>query len=133
MLDNLITLPVDQSGDNTTFVDEILTRFRETENKTTYRFPDFTLADRNQVDIYRNDIKPSGNYLGNAKGTIKITDDTIVLAKDGTDVVTPQISSLAISIPVGTSDTTFYANLGRLQALVNNKALMYAIFMDQNI
>lgn len=133
MLDNLITLPVDQSGNNTTFVNEVLTRFRETENKTTYRFPDFKLADRNQIDIYRNDIMPSGNYLGNAKGTVKITDDTIVLAKDGTEVVTPQISSLAMSIPVGTSDATFYANLGRLQALVNNKALMYAIFMDQNI
>lgn len=133
MLSNTITLAVDPTGANTTTVDEILNRFKELENKTQYRFSDHTLTARNQLEIYRNDIAPSGNYLGNAKGSIKLTEDQIVLAKDGSNIVAPTIYGLTGSIPVGTSDESFYHNLGRLQALVLNTALMYKIFMQQDI
>lgn len=133
MLDNTIVLPVDATGANTTHSNETLSRYKEYENKTTYRFADHTLAARNQLDVYRNDITPSGNYLGNAKGTFKLTEDLVVTAKDGTDVVAPVIASLQLSIPVGVSDAEFRHIIGRLQAMLLNLDLMHDIFMMQEI
>lgn len=133
MLDNTITLPVDVTGANASFTNEVLSRFKELENKTTYRFGDHSLAARNQVDFYRNDISPSGNYLGNAKGALKLTEDQVVTAKDGTDVVAPTIVSLQLSIPVGTTDVAFYHIIGRLQAMLLDLNLMHDLFMMQEI
>lgn len=133
MLDNTITLAVDPSGDNTTTSNEVLTRFREYENKTEYQFADHTVVTRDQLEFYRNVITPSGNYLGNAKGSLKLTEDRGILAKDGSDLVAPTIAGISMSLPVGTTDSMFYHILGRLQALVLNKSLMYNLFMKQSI
>jgi hypothetical protein len=133
MLANTITLSIDPSGDYTTFENDVMSRFRESENKTQYRFDGHTLSARDMCEFYRNEISPSGNYLGNAKGTAKLTTDGTVLAKDGSDIVSPIIANVSFSIPVGTTDANFYKALSRLQALVIDKALAYSIFMKQDI
>lgn len=133
MLENTITLSVDPTGDNTTKSDVIISRFKEVENRTEYRVPGHTLAKRDQMEVYRNDISPSGKYPGNAKGNVKLTKDADILGTDGSSIITPMICQIPMSLPVGTTDEEFYLLLGRLQALVLDKALMYRIYMQQEI
>lgn len=133
MLDTQLTLSVDPTGANASKVNETLNRFDKDGNKSIYRFSDFTIAARNQMEVYRNTISPSGNYLGNAKGMIKLTEDQAVVAKDGTDIVAPTIGTIQLSLPVGVTDEMFYHIIGRMQALLLDSSLMHKIFMQQDI
>jgi hypothetical protein len=101
MLDNTITLAVDQAG-NDTIVSELYTRFEEQLNRSVYIGDDHSLSTRNQMAVTRSSATVSGNFRGVAKSAIKFTQDITV---PGVDVTTsnsaPMIGSSNFSIPVG--------------------------------
>lgn len=106
MQDNVITLAVD-SANNGTLVDFALTRTAEELNRTTYEFPDHTVASRKTMHLYRTYAKRSGNSRGSTKCALKVTLDASVANADGSgSLVLPVIGEISFSVPVGTDQAT---------------------------
>lgn len=103
MLDNTITLSVDDTNDDTP-VNQVYTRYEEAANRSSYIGSDHTLSDRNLMTVTRNFPTVSGNFRGVAKSTLKFTQDVEVEGVDATtDVNSSVIAAVSFSIPVGTT------------------------------
>lgn len=102
MLDNKITLAVDVLN-NGTPVDQAFRRFDEYQNRTVYTGPSHTLDSKDTMTLYRTPPKPSGNFRGTAKTSIKFSRDSVILGRDGVNVIAPEIGEINFSLPVGTS------------------------------
>ena len=63
MLDNTITLPVDEL-ENDTLVNQDYTRYDEYNNRTIYVGTGHTLAQRDTMTVSRTFPKPYGNHPG---------------------------------------------------------------------
>lgn len=102
MLDNILTLPVDLLN-NGTLSNQAFRRFDEYQNRTVYIGPSHTLDFKDTMTLYRTPPKPSGNFRGTAKTSIKFSKDSIILGRDGVDVIAPEIGEINFSLPVGTT------------------------------
>lgn len=102
MLDNKITLAVDKLN-NGTLVEQAFRRFDEYQNRTVYTGPSHTLDSKDTMTLYRTPPKPSGNFRGTAKTSIKFSRDSVILGRDGVNVIAPEIGEINFSLPVGTS------------------------------
>lgn len=102
MLENIITLAVDQLN-NGTLVNQAFRRFDEYQNRTVYTGPSHTLDSKDTMTLYRTPPKPSGNFRGTAKTSIKFSRDSVILGRDGVNVIAPEIGEINFSLPVGTS------------------------------
>lgn len=104
MQPNVITLPVNEDGDNgtTPAVDHIFNRYDEYQNRSEYISGSHTLALRDKLGLYRTTPKASGNFRGTAKSAVKFTRDFSVAGVDAsTTIVAPAIVEVSFSFPVG--------------------------------
>lgn len=123
MLDNVITLPVDELN-NATLVDEVFNRYDEYQNRTVYISENHTPAMRDLMTLYRTFPKQVGNFLGTRKTSIKFTRDFTVATADGGTTIAPAIVEFSISLPVGVTDAEAVTLRQRSVALIDNDTIM---------
>lgn len=104
MLDNEIVIPVAVvMGGATT--DISCRRADFSSGKSLYKLPGHSYAAKNQLQCFANEPKPSGNFMGTRRTSVKYTHGVTVAGRDlSTSVVAPIIVELSCSIPVGVSD-----------------------------
>lgn len=134
MLDNTITLSVDEENDGTGNVDHVFTRQEEYLNRTLY-VGDGNLPgeNRNTVGFYRTAPKPSGNFKGTKKTAMKLTRDSSVTAVDGSTIVAPRIWEISCSLPVGVAAADILLDRQTLIAALDDDDLMDALNIGQSI
>lgn len=103
MLENTITLSVDKANTGSP-VSEVISRYEEFQNRSTYIADDHSFAGRHLIQVYRTFPQRSGNFRGQLKTNIKHTKDFTVLGVDGSNLVTPAIVDTNFSFPVGIAD-----------------------------
>jgi len=102
MLDDTITLSVDEENDGVGPVNHVYTRYEEYIGRSVYISANHSLTARDMLNFYRTFPKAAGNFKGVAKSALKITRDYGVPAVDGVSTITsPIIVDLGFSIPVG--------------------------------
>lgn len=129
---NTITLPVDLLNTGST-TNELFTRHEETINRSTYRGPDHTVASPNTLQLYRTLPKRSGDYLGSAKVSVKLTAARTVTSASGLDIQAPDIAEVSFSIPVGVTAAQMKAVRQRLIAVLDMDAVMDTLMGSQEI
>lgn len=102
MQPNEITVAVDVLNNGTT-TNKIFQRFDDsTPNKSLYVTSVHTMMSRDTLALFRTFPKPSGNFAGVSRTTIKFSRDVIVPGVDSTTNQTSQIiAEVNFSIPVG--------------------------------
>lgn len=102
MQPNEITVAVDVLNNGTT-TNKIYQRFDDsTPNKSLYVTSVHTMMSRDTLALFRTFPKPSGNFAGVSRTTIKFSRDVIVPGVDSTTNQTSQIiAEVNFSIPVG--------------------------------
>jgi len=124
MLDNIITLPVDELH-NSTDVDCAFSRHEENTNRTIYISPVHTLVLPDTLTFYRSPVKPSGNFKGVAKTSAKPSQAILVDGVDtSTEVSAPIIIDVGFSIPVGATPAQVLLARQRAVALLDLDAVM---------
>lgn len=117
MLDNIITLPVDELH-NSTDVDCAYKRHVESTNRTVYISPDHTLVLPDLLTFFRTDVKKSGNFMGVAKTAAKFSQMILVPGVDSTTSISaPIIMEMSYSIPVGATPEQVLLARQRMVAL----------------
>jgi hypothetical protein len=118
MLDNTITLAVDEENDDST-TNHVYSRYEEYQNRSLYIGASHALDDRDMIGFYRTNPKASGNFKGVAKSAVKLTKDITVDGVDGVASLTsPIIIEIGFSVPVGaTSAERILARQTMLAAL----------------
>lgn len=133
MLDNLITVSVDEA-DDTVLVPTEFRRFEEFQNRSIYIGPGHSLESRYLLGFYRTPPKRVGNYRGTAKSALKLTEDVIVDGADSTtQLVMPQLGEISFSIPVGTPDASALRLRQSLVAILQNDDLWQRLCRQQEI
>lgn len=131
MLPNTIVLPVDVL-DNGTTVDKTFTRDDQFPNRAVYVAEDHSLTQRSILNTYRTPPKPSGNFLGVAKGSFKITQDFEVLGKDRTtELMAGGIIETSTSMPVGCTTAQHVEMLQRMIALLKHDVALLVVEKNQ--
>jgi hypothetical protein len=121
MLDNTITLSVDEDNSGSGFQDTVFTRQEEYLNRSLYKGPAHTMSRRDTLGFYRTQPKRSGNDLGTAKVDSKFTQDIEVDGADpSTSMVKPLIGAVNLSIPVGATDAQLLVLRQRIIALLDH-------------
>lgn len=129
MLDNTITLAVDEAN-NSTPVNNVYNRYQEFLNRTIYHFSASTLTFRDILGFYRTEPKTNGNFKGVAKTSMKITTDIEVDGVDSaTSITAPLIGEVSFSVPVGATAAEAMLLRQRLIAALDDDTLMVA-FME---
>jgi hypothetical protein len=124
MQDDVITLAVDELN-NDTPVDYDFTRYEEYQNRSVYIGEDHDLASPDTLTLYRTFPKPSGNYKGNAKSTLKFSKAYEVTGVDGVSTLTaPYILEISHSIPVGVAAADRMIMRQRAIAILDSDAFM---------
>lgn len=127
MLDNTITLPVDEL-ENDTLVNQDYTRYDEYNNRTIYVGTGHTLAQRDTMTVSRTFPKPSGNHPGVAKSSLKFTQDISIPGVDTTTtLVAPDIGEVNFSLPVGTTPAQAMMLRQRIVAALNSQTFIVAL------
>ena len=119
MLDNTLTLAVDEDNDGDT-TNVVAVRSEEYLHRSLYTLPEHTLAKRATLGFYRTPVKASGNDLGVAKSATKITEDLEVLNRVGETVIKPAIANADFSFPVGISAVDAMRLRQRLIAVIDH-------------
>lgn len=133
MLDNVITLPIDELN-NATLVNYAFTRFDESQNKTSYIGEDHTSIARDVMTVYRTLPKTNGNFKGVRKTAVKFTKDFSVLGVDGVSSLTaPSIIEVTFSIPVGISDADVLVERQKVIAMLDLDAIMDRLNLVQEV
>lgn len=127
MLDNTITLPVDEARNNT-LVNNVYSRNEEFQNRSVYIGTDHTLIARNMLAFYRTQPKKSGNFPGVAKVAVKLTQDFSIPGVDTTTtLITPGIIETTFSLPVGLTDAQVIELTQRMIATLDTAAVIDAL------
>jgi hypothetical protein len=127
MLDNVITLAVDELNDTNT-VDHVFNRYDEFQNRSVYSGENHQLTARDILTFYRTFQKVSGNFRGVAKSSAKFTQDFVVDGVDGVSQLTsPLIAEVNFSIPVGVTVADQLVMRQRIVTLLDTDAIMVAL------
>jgi len=132
MQPNSITLAVDLLN-NASPTNEVFARHEELINRTTYRGPNHSVASPNTLQFYRTLPKRSGDYLGSAKVSIKLTQARAVESASGLTVQAPDIAECSFSIPVGVTAAQMKAVRQRLIAILDQDSVMDTLMEVQEI
>lgn len=125
MQPNEITLSVDEQNDGVDPVNHVFSRFEQYQNRSTYVGPAHALTSRNTLGFYRTFPKPSGNFKGVAKTSLKFTKDLAVDGVDGVSTITsPIITEVSFSIPVGATAAEILIARQKLISLLDSDAVM---------
>lgn len=133
MLDNTLTLSVDEENDGVGPVNHVYTRFDDTPTKSSYIHANHTLAARNTLGFYRTLPKPSGNFKGVAKTSSKFSQDITVLGADGSSITAPIITEFSVSLPVGATAAQAKIARQRHLALLDRDDVMVAAMEQQQV
>lgn len=124
MLDNEITLPVDETNTGVP-VDHIFTRFDEYTNRSVYIGENHSLDAKDNLTVYRTFPKVAGNFRGVAKTAIKFSTDITVLGADGvSQVKAPIIAEISFSVPVGATGVQRLISRQRAIAILDRDDIM---------
>jgi hypothetical protein len=127
MLDNIITLQVDETHTSTP-VETVYTRVDFLNNRSIYESEDHTLVERDILGFYRSTPTKSGNFNGTAKSAFKLTSDQSVPGVDTTTtLVAPLIGEVSFSIPIGTDAAEVLKLRQRMVALLNDDDILDAL------
>lgn len=133
MLDNIITLAVDEANTSST-TDHAYSRFDEYQNRSIYNGPDNTLSEREILGFYRTKPSKSGNFKGVAKSSFKFTKDLSVEGVDSTTAVTaPIITTISQSIPIGATTAEVLEERQKAIALLDDDSIMDRLNNDLEI
>lgn len=134
MLDNVITLAVDEDNSGSGTINHVYTRFDSVGNKSTYISGSHALDARDTLTFYRTFPKTSGNFKGVAKTALKFSQDIGVAGVDSeTTLTAPIILEVSVSLPVGATAAQAMVARQRVIALLDTDALMVAHMEQQQI
>lgn len=124
MQPNTLILAVDVLN-NGTPVNSTFTRFEEFQNRSVYVDSIHSMASKSTLSLYRSFPKQSGNFRGVAKSSIKFSRDYNVTGVDGSStIVSPFISEVSFSIPLGVTDAEILEMRQRIIALLDTDSIM---------
>lgn len=124
MLDNVITLAVDELNDTNT-VDHVYSRFEEFQNRSVYTMSNHSVISRDTLTFYRTFPKVMGNFKGTAKSAMKFSKDYAVEGVDGiASLTSPLIFEVSCSVPVGIVVADQMISRQRAIALLDGDTLM---------
>lgn len=127
MLDNVITLAVDELNNDST-VDVDFSRFEEFSNRSVYTGEEHQLTAKDTLTFYRTFPKQSGNFKGTAKTAFKFSQDFLVTGADGiASLTSPLIVEVSFSVPVGVTAADQLIGRQRAIALLDDDAIMVAL------
>lgn len=133
MQPNTITLAVDLLNTGVT-TDETFTRQEEYLNRSVYIGTDHSVSLKDTLSFYRSPIKPSGNFPGVAKTSIKFSTDKVIAGVDSTTtLVAPIIFEISASVPVGVSSADQMIARQRAIALLDMDAIAGALMSLQSV
>jgi hypothetical protein len=133
MLDNVITLAVDELNDTNT-VNHVFDRNDKINNRSIYVGENHELTARDELNFYRTPQKLSGNFRGVAKSAVKFTQDFVVDGVDGVSQLTsPIIAGVTFSVPVGVTVADQLIMRQRIIALLDNDTIMEALMNQLQI
>lgn len=133
MLNDQITLSVDEENDGVGPVNHVYTRFEETQNRSKYIHTNHTLSAKDTLSFYRTLPKPSGNFRGVAKTAAKFSKDYSVTGADGSTIVAPVIVEVSISMPVGISAANAMIARQKALSLLDLDAVMVPLMEQQMV
>lgn len=124
MQPDLITIAVDTLNDGNTS-DHIYTRVDEFANRSVYIGPGHLPEARVLLGLYRTTRKQNGNFKGVLKTSVKFTEDITVPGVDSaTDLVSPIITEVNFSFPVGVTVPQLIVARQRQMALLDLDTIM---------
>jgi hypothetical protein len=130
---NSITLAVDEENTGST-TNHVYTRFDEYQNRTVYTEADHQLTLRDTLSFYRTFPKPSGNFKGTAKTTLKFSKDYAVDGVDGVaSLIAPLIAEVSFSVPVGVTAAAQMIGRQRCISILDDDTVMVALMNQLNI
>lgn len=132
MQPNTLTLAVDLLNTDST-TNELFTRHEEQINRSTYVGPGHSVASVNMLQLYRTLPKRSGDYLGSAKVSLKLTQTRTVQSASGLDIPAQDISEVSFSVPVGVTAAQMLATRQRWIAILDDDAIMTPLMTIQEI
>lgn len=136
MQPNTITLAVNEDNDDgtTPAVDKDYSRYEEYLNRSTYISEDHVLGASDTLKLYRSLPKPSGNFRGVAKTSVKFSKDFEVDGVDSsTSLTAPLIFECSFSIPVGVLTANVVEMRQRLVTLLCDDEIMNNLNLIQMI
>lgn len=133
MLDNTVTLSVDEQNDGVGPVNHVYTRFDESQNRTTYIHSTHTLSAKDTLTFYRTLPKPSGNFKGVAKSATKFSKEIAVLGVDGSNITSALIVEVSISLPVGATAAQAMIARQKVVSLMDLDAVMVPAMEQQMV
>ncbi len=123
MQPDTITLAVDEANTAST-TDHVLTRYEEHLNRSVYISANHEPAARDTLGFYRAAPKANGNFKGVQKTSVKFTKDITVLGVDGTNLISPIITEVNFSFPVGTPAADYIERRQSVIALLDDDDIM---------
>lgn len=133
MLDNVITLAVDELN-NATTVNHVFDRVDKINNRSIYVGENHVLTARDELSFYRTPQKLSGNFRGVAKSALKFTQDFVVDGVDGVSQLTsPIIAGVTFSVPVGVTAAAQLVMRQRIIALLDDDSIMVPLMNQLQI
>jgi len=124
MLQNTITLSVDQAN-NGTPINEEYRRYTESTDKSVYIGAGTTSLKKNHLAFGRIAAKPSASSLGIEKRQLKITEtETVDSRTVGESVLADAIGTVSFNFPVGMSSARRKAFRQRLIAALDDDSIM---------
>lgn len=134
MLDNSITLPVDETNAGGATTGHLFTRHEEYQNRSLYIGNGHLPGEaRNQLTFYRTAPKPSANFKGTRKTSVKLTRDCVVTGVDGSQLTAPRIVEVSFSFPVGTAAADVVLDRQTILALLDSDSIMDALNVQQSV
>lgn len=123
MQDNSLIFSVDADG--TTYADETFERFETRLNSSVYHGANHVMDARNLMALFRTMPKENGNFKGFARSSYKVTQDVVVVGKDGLAQLTvPAIVKTEYVLPVGITEADRLAITRRSAAIGGNRAVI---------
>lgn len=134
MLDNVITLSVDEENDGVGPVNHVFNRFEEYQNRSVYIGTNHSMATKDTLNLYRTFPKASGNFRGVAKTAFKFSKDLTVTGVDGVSQLSaPIIVDVSFSIPVGATHAQILVARQRALALLDLDVVMTPLNEQQMV
>lgn len=134
MLDNSITLPVDETNAGGATANHVFSRHEEYQNRSLYIGEGHLPGEaRNQLAFYRTAPKPSGNFKGTRKTSIKLTRDCTVAGVDGSTLTSPRIIEVSFSFPVGAAAADIVLDRQTVIALLDVDTIMDSLNVQQSV
>lgn len=120
-----IILSVDEQNDGVGPVNHTFNRYEEYQNRAVYVGTTHTMSAKDTLSLYRTFPKPSGNFKGTSKSSVKFSKDFLVDGVDGVSQITaPVIIEVSFSVPVGVTNADLLIMRQRALSMLDLDAVM---------